>query len=434
MVERESGLAQGNTNLTLAFRHRVKIFLTNDKYLLLLYIICLTSFFARILFSLKIGEITGSEDMRIALNIARYNTFSFNPEIGPTALKAPLYPYFLAFFMFFFGSKAIIAVSIIQHMMFSFTPLLLYKTCILLRDKVFGFFCALIFVFYPSFFVYPNTIEVASISIPFAVLSLYLIILSVKKNPKVLNLSALCSGILCLLQPLFFIVLIIFYLFMFLKKRTKHEFLALIIFMLILSPWIVRNYLAFNKFIFIKSPFWQNVYTGFMPEYHMKEEFDAVPDSVKTYIEESRKKIDDVEMEERYKSAILPIIRSDPGLYMKKTFYQLYCLWWAPPKYGNDRIFAVFRLFPLSLIYLFSIPGLLKTFGSKNKSFYSAIIFTIFYFSMIYAMTFALNVRFKLEFEWLLFFFAAYGFILLLQCCRPGKDQKSSCRAQPRLS
>ncbi|MBN1150153.1 glycosyltransferase family 39 protein [candidate division WOR-3 bacterium] len=397
-------------------------------------VISIITFTARVFYVLKIGEITSSEDFRIAINISEGNGFIFNQDVGPTALKAPLYPYFLSLIMILFGSKALLSAVLIQHVIFSLTPFIIYKSGELLENKKFGFVCATVFALYPAFISYPNTIEVASISIPFGVLTLYLILLSVKRKPKVVILSVLCSALLCLLQPMFFIILILLYTFLLIKRKTKLEFWAFMIFLLTVSPWVIRNYVTFNKFIFIKSPFWQNVYTGYMPDYHRKEEFDIVPDSVKKNIDEDRKIYNDVEMEERYKNAVLPIIRSNIGLYIKKSFSQLFWLWWSPPKYSGNISFAVFRMFPLSLIYIFSIFGLKRIFSKENRKFYTAILFTMVYFSVVYALTFALNVRFKLEFEWLLFFVAAQGFILLQRLSRPEKDSKSHCQVQSQLS
>lgn len=434
MVERKPELAHGYYNLTHWFYPEKLLYLLKNRYFFLLIVISIITFSARVFYVLKIGEITSSEDFRIASNIADGNGFIFNQDAGPTALKAPLYPYFLSLIMILFGSKALLSAVLIQHFIFSLTPLIIYKSGELLQNKIFGFVCALIFAFYPAFIIYPNTIEVASFSIPFAVLTLYLILLSVKRKPKAIIFSALCSGIMCLLQPMFFIILIFFYTFLFIKRKTKLEFWALMVFLLTICPWLIRNYVTFKRFVFIKSPFWQNVYTGYMPDYHKKEEFDLIPDSIKKSIDEDRKIYNDVEMEEKYKNVVLPIIRSDIGLYIKKSFYQLYWLWWAPPKYYKNMTFLIFRLFPLAMVYIFSILGLKRIFLKENRKFYSSILFTMLYFSIVYALTFALNVRFKLEFEWLLFFVAAQGFILLLRLCRRRKDLGSPDLAQPRLS
>ena len=66
------------------------------------------------------------EDYRIADNIVKGIGFVNNPDIGPTAQKVPVYPLFIASFIYLFGSSGKLFLIIFQHLIMSSVPILLF--------------------------------------------------------------------------------------------------------------------------------------------------------------------------------------------------------------------------------------------------------------------------------------------------------------------
>jgi hypothetical protein len=91
-------------------------------------IACAVSCVIRYIFAItQSGNINFAEDYAIAENIAKGLGFTYLPNVGATALKAPLYPYFLSVFILIFEGFAKIIVVLIQHTLFAAIPILLFR-------------------------------------------------------------------------------------------------------------------------------------------------------------------------------------------------------------------------------------------------------------------------------------------------------------------
>ncbi|MFC2130295.1 glycosyltransferase family 39 protein [Bacteroidota bacterium] len=347
------------------------------------------------------------EDFQIAQNLVNGGGYTLLESTGPTAIKTPVYPLFLTLFIFLFGSSAKIAIVCVQHILFSLVPLLLIKLGTVVGKEKYGYAAGWLFLIHPSYFYYPNVIEVSNIFIPLFIIFLIFAVKSVKLfNKKDVLISSALSGVLILTQPIIIPVIAAYFLYLAIKRRYKHATIMVSIIIVILSPWIIRNYIEFDRLIPSKSPFWMNFYCGWLPYYHNLERYDIVEKEDKVYIDSlTNAGVNDLKMEEYYKNSFVKYIKKYPGIYFEKTIYQMAAYWYVPPRYFNDnRLSFIFvRKVPVVLLNILFIIGIIKLITIDRKE--ALIIIAILtYFTLVYGLTQTANIRFKLDIEWIEFY------------------------------
>ncbi len=373
-------------------------------------IICLFFILFRLIFLFNYnGDFNSVEDFKIAKNLVIGNGYSIIPELGPTAMKVPVYPLFLASFLKIFGSDAKFWIVFTQHILIGLVPLLLF----LLSNRAYKLqfrIAGLLFLFHPSYFYYPMVIEVTNIFIPIAIIwfifymDLKTALINNKNITKIVIINGIISGIVYLTQPVAMPVIISFYIYLgykFYKSNYKDMILFIVCFSIVLSPWIIRNYIAFNQFIPAKSHY-GNIYEGFLYQHHKNPKYDIVSDKDKNYIDSLKAIKNDVLLDPYFKPIALKLINNEPYLYLEKTIYQAYLYWWIPPRYFSDSSlkFLIVRKLPVLILNLLFLISLILLFKIDKKI---AVIFVtiLLYFTMIYALTLVANIRFKLDIEWI---------------------------------
>ena len=217
----------------------------------------------------------GGEAGRIARSIVEGKGFSspYFADTGPTSWLAPMYPYLLAGVFKIFGvfTKASALVILSLNCLFS------ALTCIpifFIARRSFGERTALwagwIWVFFPlSIYFAADFIWDTAFSTLLLPL-LFLIILHLEDSPRLwrwlgfgafAGFAALTNAVLLSVAP--FLTLWLLYRFW---KRGMPWFApgaaALVGVLLAVSPWVMRNYVTFHKFIPVRSGFWFEVYCG----------------------------------------------------------------------------------------------------------------------------------------------------------------------------
>lgn len=387
-------------------------FLFNSKNIILFSLIF---FIFRIIISIFFIDFYNTiEDYTIAKNLVNGFGYTLFLEDGITAFKAPFYPLLLTVFIFIFNTGAKLAIVIFQHFLLSLIPILLLKLGNSTSRKEIGYVSAWLFLIHPAYFYYPNVIEPTNVFILFSLISIIIGIESLKKtSQKSFILLGLLFGIILLIQPIVALILFAFLIFLLLKREFKKFTIVFSITLLVVSPWIIRNYIEFDKFIPGKSPFWLNFYVGYLPYYHANAKYNLLnKEDIRTIDSLKTTSINDVEMEKYYKKFFLRAINKSPVIYIEKTFYQMASYWWIPPKYFNDnRIqFILIRKLPVAILNLLTIVGFYFMFKTDKK--YAVCIFAIlFYFTAVYGLTQVANIRFKLDIEWLQLIVVSYFII-----------------------
>lgn len=223
----------------------------------------------------------GGEAGRIARSLATGQGYSspYFANTGPTAWLAPVFPLLLAGVFKIFGVYTKAAALAIL----SFDCLLSALTCIpvfLIARRTFGAqfgeraakWAGWIWVFFPysinfaTSFIWDTTLS----TLLMALLFLAVLKLNDARHPRwtewfafgaLAGFAALSDPVILSVAP--FLTLWVLYVYW---NRKQSWFTpgaaALLAVILVLSPWFVRNYRTFHKFIPLRSGFWFEVYCG----------------------------------------------------------------------------------------------------------------------------------------------------------------------------
>jgi len=195
----------------------------------------------------------------IALNLIEKRGFTLE---GKPVAEAPGYPFFLAFVYFLFGYNYQI-VRIIQFLLLAGMGVIAYFITrkFLNFSRILAFLTSLTIIIWPYFVLYSILILTEILFIFFLLVSVYLF-LEFSTTPSFKNafLTGFFFGLANLFRPVILLLpfWMVFFLLIFGKKWGENFslskiFLFLVIFLLILTPWTIRNYFQFHKFIPISS-------------------------------------------------------------------------------------------------------------------------------------------------------------------------------------
>ncbi|MFM7158483.1 MAG: hypothetical protein ACKN9Y_02855 [Bacteroidota bacterium] len=336
------------------------------------------------------------EDWYIANNIAHGNGFSLS--LGPTALKTPVYPLFLLPFALI-GSIGITIASIVQHILWFFAVIAFMRACAIRFGNRFSTISGFIFAFHPAYLYYPFVLETTALSVP--LLIFYWYYAELQKQTNQYSIVWMIGGfIIGLCQPILLPAIFVLHSY-FAKPFTKKKYITLILSAIIVfTPWTIRNALTFHQFIPMKSPMWMNVYEGMTK---------SLSEADIAFIESARTMHNDVQMEEYYKQVAITHITENPAQYVKVCLHRFEEFWLIPDRYSH-RVFEpgilISRIIPQVTLMITTIIGLVILILRKHTlQEHSEMLWimtgTLLYVSLIYALTQAANIRFKLDVEWL---------------------------------
>lgn len=382
--------------------------------------------------------IHSAEDYLIATNIAAGNGYCMVAGI-PTAVKAPFVPLILSVFCLTAGTLAPLVIVLVQHCLMSVAAYMLFAMCRSIMSERAALIAGILFLIHPSYLVYPFTIE----STPWFIFMSILMLrwFAVQWNQRGSTFGAYLTGgvlsaLVYLTQPLVLPLLGILW-YNFLRSRigvpVRRMLVTAAVFVVCISPWVVRNAVEFGAFIPAKSGFWLNFYTGYDMKSHGVAEYAVLPPTRVTEIDSLETLTDDVRMERHYRRAFMDVVQSQPDMYLKKTAVQFIRYWTLPPRYITNGVIlssVAVRIIPqllLMVIILSATPYLWKHY----RWLCIAVMIGTLYFTCVYSLTHTTNIRFKLDSEWMLIPLAgvaAEGIIsqYSMSATRPGLEESES--------
>lgn len=196
----------------------------------------------------------------------------YDPQYGLyTSFRAPLYPTFLAIVYFLSGQdfSRFFAARLAQAIFLgaSLAPLTYLVSRKLFPDsEKAAKISAWIVACYPMLLVYPLGLGTEN---PFFVLLLSSFLFLLKSIERPSNSNLLLSGIFLALTALTRSVILPFaglaMLYLFYLHRKK-ALLAMLAFILLIAPWVIRNSLLHGKFTGIETSMGYNLYLGYHPQ------------------------------------------------------------------------------------------------------------------------------------------------------------------------
>lgn len=189
-------------------------------------------------------------------------THSYARNGVPTAYRPPGYPFFLAGIMFLFGSPDVV-LRLAQAFLDSLTALFLFFLAKPYGERS-AYLASLIWTFYPPAVLYAGLLLSETIYTFLIVLSAFILLRPGITSPGYL-IGGIVLGFSTLVKPGTLVFVLLLVLFFWKRTRTPKWLASLTVGVLfVLSPWIVRNQVIFDRWI-ISSNVGLNLFIGSNP-------------------------------------------------------------------------------------------------------------------------------------------------------------------------
>lgn len=371
-------------------------------------------FIAKVLYSIANG-FPGEkfEDWSIASNIAKHGVYSEFLHLGSTAYKLPVYPLFLSFFIKCFPAFSKEMVVLVQHALFSVFPFLFVAILRLFDREKEGFLAGYIFLFSPAYFFYSNVIEATNIFILIFAgwLYFYAKIFQGAMSLRTLGMLGVFTGLLSLTQVVAvpFMILLLGYLFFTKRLSVRQSFTVAMVSLVVYSPWVVRNAVVFEAFIPTKTPVWQNVYLSFTDsDVNLWKSVKIISSEHEKYTSRLRTKVDEFTMEHIYREEVERVLQGREEIYWEKGMQNAFLLWYVPARYVEDSSISILlgRKLYVCVLHIGVLCALVY-YAFRRRLLFWGYAFLCIGFTVPYMIGHAANMRFKLDFEWLLYILVA---------------------------
>ena len=373
----------------------------NNKETLIIILLFFFSLFARIPVILILGDVTLDNEWGILLNnLINHNTLSlqkFDEFLLPNLWLPPLYAYYLYLLSFlnFENQDFVLLVLLSQVILASISVVIFYKLNKFFFSKKISAYSSLLFSFFPLYLYASAQISSISLTI-FLAIFFYYFFFKIKKDKKYIDILiyAFIGGLLILVRREFIAIIIVssFYLFLFCKISFKKILLIFLITLVTISPYLMRNYMIFEKVI-IHSGFGYNLWQGNNPNSKVEgAEFKNM--IFQNLIDEIPKdKFYRINEDKIYIKESIKNIKEDPKkyffLYVKKALsYFFIDIESTKPNYYNP-----FHYMPNLLLAITSLFGIFLS--DKKSSSFNYLILILSFYLFVFPF-FAIQPRYKI--------------------------------------
>ncbi|MCM8822292.1 MAG: glycosyltransferase family 39 protein [Candidatus Omnitrophica bacterium] len=326
------------------------------------------------------------------------------------AYRPPLYPLFIA--MLVKAGAGITGIRIVQSIISALCCVVIFFLSRKIFNEKLAIMASLISSVYPFFIFYSGFLLTETLFIILVLLSVYAFVKLIEPEVSFYYgiFAGAMSGIAGLCRPtmeLFFPFFLLFVLCSkseLLRTRLKKVFFAFTGFVLILTPWIIRNYIVIGKFVpgttMGGAVFWEgnNPYSEGGPC---------------RYFPEGVWQIDEAQRDGVFYRLTFEYIKKDPRRFIHILGKKFLRFWNVVPNAveysGNLYRFISVTSFGL-LLPFFALGILVVPYNAGNVFLIGIIIlFTLFH------MLFLASIRYRVAIEPFVIILACYGFLWLVK-------------------
>ena len=370
----------------------------------ILFFLILISFLARLIAVLFYGDTRIDNEWGILLNnLYNYKTYAFyefENKLIPSSYMPPLYPFILLFLKIISFNK----INIL-NLIFTFQILLslisiyiFYK----INEQFFSIKTSLINSFIFSFLplnIYAVT-QASSITLQIFLSLLFLryffLTTTNTSNKNILIFSIIC-GLSLLTRGEFILILIptLIYKLIFKKINILNLIKILLISFIIVSPYLVRNYINFEK-IHIANVTGYALWKGNNPSLKVEgfENFNK--------FENIKSKLENIPYDNFYETkrdniffkAAMKNILGEPDVYLLLYIKKIFSFYFFDINSTYKNYYHFMHIIPIALISILSLPGLVIFLRSKDFHQRYLMIYLVIYI-LIFSLFFILP-RYKL--------------------------------------
>ena len=381
------------------FLNKLKKLQKRESFLILL--LFFLSFLVRVPVILTLGDVEIENEWTVLLNnLVHHNTLAstqFDDFLLPNLWMPPLYAYYLYFFTFFNFEyqNFILIVLFSQSILASISVIIFFKINKLFFSEKISYYASLVFSIFPLY-IYASS-QISSISLTIFLSMFFYYYFFKIKNYKInihIIIFGCIGGLLILVSREFIAILVLsfFYLFLFSKIPYKKILFIVLITIITISPYIVRNYIIFEKLI-INSGFGYNLWKG-NNENSKVQGYEVPNNNLKSIIDKIPKdKFFRINEDKVYLHEAINNIKEDPkkylSLYIKKTFSFFFIdIESTYPNYYNP-----IHYIPILLLSITSLIGIILS--NKKSSDFNYLLLILSFYLFIFPI-FAILPRYKI--------------------------------------
>ena len=322
-------------------------------------------------------------------NILGYREFEGN--VFPTIYTPPLYPYFLYFIKFFFQNQDLflIAVLNIQMALSLISIYLFYKILQKLFSKQISLIGTAIFSLYPLNVYSVSQISSVSIQV-FFIVSFFLSLMCYLKNSNFtyLFIFSLISTALIYLRGEFFIIYFLTLVYIFTRtKKIKVVIISFIISLILVSPYLTRNYKTFGVLTITKSSgynLWRGNHFNANVEGNQLHD-NELKNKVKNIIPSNRY---DLELDKMYMAEAINNIKKNPVYFIKLYIKKVISFLFIDLNSSYENYYNYLNIIPKIIISITTLMGALLITRKETILVYFTgyYFFNIFLFSIFFIL------------------------------------------------
>ena len=368
---------------------------------LVLFLLVFLSVLIRIPIILIYGD-TNLENEWAALvnNLILHGTLSyksFEDFLLPNLFMPPLYAYYLYVFSFLNLAEQnyINLVLLSQALLASISIVVFYKINKIFFSEKVSFYSSLLFSFFPLHVYACSQISSVSLQSFFLILFFYFFFkLIEKKNFLSIFIFSFISGLLILLRGEFFVILIFsfLYLFFFLKVKLKNILFIILITLITVSPYLIRNIVIFEKITITKS-LGYNLWKGNNPNSTV-EGSEFTNDNLKKEIYDIPKdKFFRINFDKIFMNEAKKNITNEPQKYLILFLKKIASFLFIDINSSQSNYYNPLHYLPVVLLGITSLIGIII---SDKKSYKMNYLIFVFFFNIIIFSSFFILARYKL--------------------------------------
>ena len=404
----------------------------NAQLYLVAWLIAL-SFLLRLVSAYFVHDSHIDNEWNILLNnLINYRTFAyytFDGHLIPSVYMPPIYPFFLYSIKIITNLENINLVYFIifiQIAISTYSVYLFYQ----LNQNFFSNKISLINSF--AFSIIPLNIyssgQISSINLQIflsIIFLKFLLLILKKQTQKNILIFSIVSGLLILTRGEFILIFILITIFLILNKKIKFRNLIIMtsVVFLVISPYLVRNYIHFNQIILVKS-LGYNLWKG-NNELSSVEGYENLD---KTQFKNLKSEIDNLKKNNYYEikrdrlflNAAIDNLSKDLYLHLQMFIKKLFSFYFIDLNSTYPNYYNFFHIFPIIVLSVLSLPGLFLFFKMdrfQNKCLGLYLFLNLFIFSLFFILP-----RYKLIILPIQIILASYFIVYILKKLRKNSN------------
>jgi len=311
---------------------------------------------------------------------------NFDSALLPNLWMPPLYAYYIYFFSIFSSSESVVTQLVLysQIMLSATSVAFFYKLNKNFFSKSISFFSSMLFSIIPLHLYACSQISSISLQVFLIILLLFFFFeITKEKNLWSIIGFSFSGGMLILLrgESIAIVALSIIYLFLFFKVKIKKILLIFLITLITASPWLIRNYIIFDKVIILKT-FGYNLWRGNHP-LALKNLIVEGADTDYGNLKQQRNQIPNdkfyrFEFDKLYLDAAIKSIQDEPINFLMLSFKKAFSYLLINTESNHPNYFNPLHYLPLLFLGITSLIGV-GLYNKKSMQFNFLIVILLSY-------------------------------------------------------